>query len=59
MVTKCYYIPYSAKAMHAIKKAQREVKGLVSVECDDQECWTFKVRANSVAKLERILASVV
>jgi hypothetical protein len=29
------------------------------VEYDDQECWTFKVRANSVAKLERILASVV
>jgi hypothetical protein len=57
MITKGYFIPYSAKAVHILRKAEKELG--VEWSVDAKECVSIKVKANRVSKLEKMLSSIV
>ena len=57
MITKGYFIPYSAKAIHILRKAEKELG--IEWSVDTNECVNIKVKANRVSKLEKMLSSIV
>lgn len=57
MKTVCYYIPYSAKAVYALRTANRKFGAMWSV--DENEEVTITVKECHLAKVEKLLASLV
>jgi hypothetical protein len=56
-IIKGYYIPYSAKAVHILRKAQQRLNAQWSVDSD--ECVTVIVPINKIQQLERMLSPIV
>lgn len=57
MAIKAYYIPYSAKAVYILRKAEKKLGIIWSVDAD--ECVTIKVKTSKVATLEKMIAELV
>lgn len=57
MKTVCYYIPYSAKAVHALRTIERKFKAVWSVGVNEEVTITAKEK--HIAKIEKILAPLV
>ena len=53
----CYYIPYSGKAIHLLREAERQFGATWSVNANEEVTITVKTR--HLANLERLLAPVV
>lgn len=56
-ITKGYFIPYSSKAVHILREAERKLG--IEWSVDANECVSIKVKANRVSKLEKMLSSIV
>ena len=56
-ITKGYFIPYSSKAIHILRQAEKKLNAQWSV--DANECVTITVSTKRVAQLERMLSSIV
>ena len=56
-IAKGYFIPYSSKAIHILRKAEKELG--IEWSVDTNECVNIKVKANRVSKLEKMLSSIV
>lgn len=56
-ITKGYYIPYSSKAIHILRKAQQRLNAQWSVDSD--ECVTIIIPVNKVRQLEEMLSPIV
>lgn len=57
MTIKAYYIPYSATAIYILRKAEKKLNIVWSVDAD--ECVTIKVKTSKVATLEKMIAEIV
>ena len=55
--TICYYIPYSAKAMSALRKIADKFGATWSV--NENEEVTIQIKAKHLAKVEKILVPLV
>jgi hypothetical protein len=56
-ITKAYYIPYTDKARGILRRAERRLGIVWTVDTD--ECVTITVKASKVAALEHMLAPIV
>lgn len=56
-ITKGYFIPYSSKAIHILRQAEKKLNAQWSV--DANECVTITVSTKRVVQLERMLSSIV
>ena len=56
-ITKGYFIPYSSKAIHILREAQRKLNAQWSV--DANECVTITVSTKRLQQLEKMLSSIV
>ncbi len=57
MITKGYFIPYSAKAVHILRQVEQKLGAEWSV--DANECVSITVNKNKVQQLEKMLSSIV
>ena len=57
IITKGYFIPYNKKAIHILRKAEKELG--IDWSADINECVNIKIKANRVSKLEKMLSSIV
>lgn len=57
MKTVCYYIPYSAKAIHALRTIERKFSAVWSVGVNEE--ITITANEKYIAKIEKILAPLV
>ena len=57
MITKGYFIPYSAKAVHILQQAEKKLNAQWNV--DTNECVTITVSAKRIQQLEKMLSSIV
>ena len=57
MTTVCYYIPYSTKAIHLLKKISNRYKAKWSV--NENEEVTITVKTRYLAQVEKTLAPIV
>ena len=56
-ITKGYFIPYSSKAIHILREAQKKLNVQWSV--DANECVTITVSTKRIQQLEKMLSSIV
>ena len=56
-IAKGYFIPYSGKAIHILRQAQKKLNAQWSV--DTNECVTITVSTKRVVQLEKMLSSIV
>jgi hypothetical protein len=56
-ITKGYFIPYSSKAIHILRQAEKKLNAQWSV--DANECVTITISTKRVVQLEKMLSSIV
>ena len=57
IITKGYYIPYSSKAIHTLRKAEQKLGIRWSV--DANECVNIQVKKTKVKALEDMIKALV
>lgn len=57
MKTVCYYIPYSAKAIHALRTIGRKYNATYSIGMNEE--ITITAKEKHIAKIEKVLAPLV
>jgi hypothetical protein len=57
MKTVCYYLPYSAKAINALRTIERKYNAVCSIGMNEE--ITITAKEEHIAKIEKVLAPLV